>query len=587
MAFTLFFHLPLGAKSLEWIQRFNVPPDAAQALNLADGIGEMRLLAPQCGGAQSALVRYNGARLELFLDGVLIDEDWPIGTPQEGTLRDENNVAISAWRREERALSDDEIESLNDGAETIARRADELLGKETLSRQYWKPRGHNAWAGDAMLTWHDGRLHLLHLFDRRHHGSKWGAGAHQFAHHSTSDLKHWKSHLLAYPITRQSEASHGTGCMVVKDGVFHLFAQNLNARLGRENARINPPGVYLCTSEDGERFQEIGRVDGLPDGQVEPGIWRDENGLFHMAGLSFRATSRDLFHWEIADEKFLPPMGWPVSQTVSSCECCCWFEWNGWHYILRGRTGFWMARHHEGPFWEGGLATNKVAKPRWDVYDGLMVPQAAPFGENRRILCGWIDGGDWASVLVFRELIQHEDGTLGLTWPPETIPATAAPLEGISPSVSMENSSHSVPVPHSAWLLRAEVSPQGAAQFGISFGPHDNKSERCELRFEPQTRRVQWGTAQGEEAAPESNGVPSDGRDFAIHQVENIAAPFTLEVVAKPLPDGSVVLDACIARSRTLITRRKDLSIESLRFFARGGACQVQNIEVRFLKEHQ
>ena len=65
------------------------------------------------------------------------------------------------------------------------------------------------------------------------------------------------------------------------------------------------------------------------------------------------------------------------------------------------------------------------------------VAKTAGFANGRRIAAAWIpsrkDDKDNAREIfggnaVFRELIQHEDGTLGTKFPPEMIPATGASL---------------------------------------------------------------------------------------------------------------------------------------------------------------
>ena len=55
--------------------------------------------------------------------------------------------------------------------------------------QYWTPPGHNAWVGDVATLFHAGRYHVFYLYDRRHHRSKFGKGAHYFEHLSTADFK--------------------------------------------------------------------------------------------------------------------------------------------------------------------------------------------------------------------------------------------------------------------------------------------------------------------------------------------------------------------------------------------------------------
>ncbi len=355
--------------------------------------GLLRLGVPLAllgGGAQwEVVVRLDGPRIALIVDGILRDEEWPAGPWQRGS-------AVSA------ALA---VEFLTDVPE-----APTPLPPLTRS---WTPSGHNAWAGDVMLTADGDRLHLFWLADRRMHGSKFGCGAHSFAHASTADLQHWEHHPPAYPVSESWEASNGTGCTVVRRGVHHLFANVLSERLGVE-AR-HPNGPHLATSRDGVHYAKEGRVEGLPG---EPGIIRDEQGLWHAISVSrhsdgvwrsSRYESTDLRSWRLADPAFLPEPGWPTSRTVFSGECFNWFRWRQWYYILGGRTGFWRSPRMLGPY----RSANDADGPQWDVYDGLMVPQVAVW-KGRAILGGWLplNDRDWAGHLVFRELRQLPDGSL-------------------------------------------------------------------------------------------------------------------------------------------------------------------------------
>ena len=182
------------------------------------------------------VVRFRGPNLELFVDGVLMDEEWPHGELYEfrapfliGAGYENGKLKagfrgrmdqVALWNR---ALKDDEIVALAGGAEEVARRDREILGPPQTSMQYWKPRGYNAWAGDCMPFFHDGTFHLFYLFDRHHHHSKWSQGAHQYAHASSKDLVHWEHHPLAVPIVQQWECSMGTCDCIWNDGVYHMF----------------------------------------------------------------------------------------------------------------------------------------------------------------------------------------------------------------------------------------------------------------------------------------------------------------------------------------------------------------------------
>ena len=151
--------------------------------------------------------RFRGANLELFVDGVLVDEEWGYGPLhrfeppflvgaawEQGRLRSGFHGQVDYVALWDRPLSDAEIASLSGGATAATQRALEILGPERPLPHYWRPRGYNAYAGDCMLLWDGSRLHLFYLFDRRHHTSKWNLGAHQYAHLSTTDLMEWQRH---------------------------------------------------------------------------------------------------------------------------------------------------------------------------------------------------------------------------------------------------------------------------------------------------------------------------------------------------------------------------------------------------------
>ena len=89
-----------------------------------------------------------------------------------------------------------------------------------------------------------------------------------------------------------------------------------------------------------------------------------------------------------------------------------------------------MSRHKYGP-WE---------EPRHQALneDFSNVSKTAEFVDGRRIAAAWIpsrkDNKDnmreiFGGNAVFREVIQHDDGTLGTKFPPEMIPATGEPLK--------------------------------------------------------------------------------------------------------------------------------------------------------------
>lgn len=94
----------------------------------------LRLVAPlrvfRPGDTHDVVVSFTGAKLSLSLDGVLMDEEWPVGrvalpstdslSLAAGTLQ-----KVTLW---DRALSDQEIVQISGGEEQVAGREREILG---------------------------------------------------------------------------------------------------------------------------------------------------------------------------------------------------------------------------------------------------------------------------------------------------------------------------------------------------------------------------------------------------------------------------------------------------------------------------
>lgn len=224
------------------------------------------------------VVRGTGPKLELWLDGVLLDEEFPVGTTRPATaprffgaaqLADGSLQAgfrglmdhAALWQR---ALSEAEIVALSGGADWTRQRELAILGAPPEQMQYYRPRGHNSKAGDCFPLFHDGTYHLFYLILRRNMHSKWdgGHGGLEIFHASTRDLVQWKQHPVAVPISEQWEAWNGTGNTVFHAGKFWMFypTPDYDGQRG---------GIQLATSDDGEHFTKHPRHPYLLGGDCE------------------------------------------------------------------------------------------------------------------------------------------------------------------------------------------------------------------------------------------------------------------------------------------------------------------------------
>ncbi len=275
-----------------------VPPLLSDARN-----GVQRLMFPLQPAGPCAwhdiIVRGTGAKLQLWLDGILVDEEFPIGVTRPATaprffgaaMLDDGKVLggftglmdhAALWHR---ALSDAEIVALCGGPTEARKRELAMLGPLPQQMQYFRARGHNSKAGDCIPHFHDGTFHLFYLILRRNMHSKWdgGHGGLEIHHASTRDLAEWTHHPVAVPISEQWEAWQGTGGVVHHDGKFWMFYPT-------PDYDGNHGGIQLATSDDGEYFTKHEPHPFLPGGDCE--VFADpdpQTKRFHLlkAGKTF------------------------------------------------------------------------------------------------------------------------------------------------------------------------------------------------------------------------------------------------------------------------------------------------------------
>ena len=523
------------------------------------------------------ICRFDGAKLQLFVDGVWMDEGFPMGSLRQGNrepcligAESSNGAAKSGWRGLidhaaiwSRALSDAEIEALSGGAAEISTRRAQYLGA-VPSMQYFRP--HNQFnVGDTLPFFHDGTFHFYYLLDRGHHSAKGGQGAHQWAHTSSRDLVHWTGHPLAIPITHDQEGSICTGSVFFHAGVYHAFYAT----------RMIGKGEYLslATSTDGVHFTKTKPNPFLSPGPKyingfrDPHVFLDQRtGLFHLLvstllkeskrGCLAHYTSADMKQWREA-EPFLVEGG-------EVPECPDYFQWNGWYYLLlsNGQVAHYrMSKQPLGP-WE---------RPKVDMIDGAAarVLKTAAFTGNRRIGTASIWPRGYAGWAIFRELVQREDGTLGSRFVPEMIPATGEPavldLKPLGKGVSGDG--RAVGIVSAGEIGQALLSglpvngrirmriDAKAASIGLRLRTSGENGESHEVRLMLPQRKVSVAGGQ------------------SLADVDGLDRSFTLDIILK-----DNLLDLCIDEQRTLVNWVPLLSGNRLILFVEKGEASFTEI---------
>ncbi len=524
-------------------------------------------------GQHEVVLNFSGVRWTLYVDGELLDNDFPFGYPRW--------PAQSAWTLNPEFVRKAELYSppITPMTKSAPRKLDTV--------QYWTPPGHNAWVGDVATLFYGGRYHVFYLYDRRHHQSKFGKGAHYFEHISTADFKTWTEHEAATPLQEQWEC--------IGTGVPFVFNDKLCVSYGLHTTRVYPreattlPAQWDYLKKNGQSGSFLrASTPGFPAGSTyaestdggthfeksqimfhpceNPSVYIDPNGKLRMlanfgAKGMWESDSVD-GGWRCVNPDF-PPGG----------DCTFFFRWGRFDYILGGFTGLW-SKSADAP----DNAYEDLVRKGLDFYDGSNVPSIAKVKDGRFLMAAWIPIHGWAGNLVIRELVQLSDGRIGSKWMREITPAVKR-AKTLAPHIA---GSATFPVGDGSFMLTFDVQP-GATKNGklaISFLPESGMQHSCELQIDPGTLRAQFAPATesgfaDRQKSLREGGAPHQVGNYAIENLINVDKPFSVRVLVKATEKiGGSLVDTEIAGSRTMITYRPELSVHNL-------TCRTDNVEIQ------
>jgi hypothetical protein len=433
-----------------------------------------------------------------------------------------------------------------------------------------------------MVTCKDGEFHVFSLYDRLHHGAKWGLGAHQYGHFSSSDLKHWTHHPSAVPLERQWECAMGTGNVIYneKDGRWYAFYTDCGSRIQFFDKPQRGAWLFRSVSDDGIHFQK----DFKP---VQPGFDSDifyvpETGQFHLIAEGGRThfQSENLEEWTAVQ---VSEFRKTAERDNLSTICPDTLAWNGWYYFTTGSSRIYKSRNPLGP-WE------EIPK---NIFDGLFYSKMHAFKDGRALAAGWVGFPGWGGNIVVRELVQSPDGELGLKFVPELIPVSGEPIaftvaqqvgdvSGNSESLQIRAGSSLAyaavdDLPHDVRIhLRVRPS-ENVEVFGLCVCGDGDYAGGSELSFRPAEKHVQFGHPR-ESKLDERHPVAliMGGDTGAMPPVEGCDRPFSIDLIVKDR-----IVDVCIDNRRTFVARRSDLGGKRLFFFAERGGVLFEQIEIR------
>lgn len=328
-------------------------------------------------------------RIELYVNGALVDEEWPMGA---------------------------RLFQRGDGFETTSQIQTELYYPAEQEKQSvlgvfinaegWRPE-RNVFVGDCMPYVRGDEYHVLYLKDRHHHYSKWGMGAHQWEHISTKDFVQWSVHPMAVEITDPSEGSICTGSWIKQGGVEYLYYTV------RRGGTLAAP-ICRSLSCDGYHFEKdknFGFI--LPEKYNrararDPKIVKDSDGLFHMIittallaenkGCLAHFVSTDLENWQDTDKPIY------ISDDSTEPECPDYIFYKNKYYLIFSLNAKARYMVSDSPF------------DNWQVPKAPEIPCASvPKGavwKDKIVFAGYkgIDG--YAGTMTFKTATADEKGEL-------------------------------------------------------------------------------------------------------------------------------------------------------------------------------
>jgi hypothetical protein len=548
--------------------------------NMTIGIPLALLKKPE--GEHEIVLHFSGVNWTMYVDGELLDNDFPFGYPR---WADKISWKLVGSFVKNAAIYFPAIQP----EKQQAKRAHTSPGI-----QYWTPPGHNNWVGDVATISFQGRYHVFYLYDRRHHGSKFSC-AHYFEHISTKDFKTWTEHEAATPLEEQWECI-GTGVpFVFKDKLCLSYGLHTTRLYPREKTTLPAQWDYLNKNGRTGAFKRD-TTPGMPAGSTysvcedgiahfkkshimfhpceNPSVYTDPSGKLRLMA---NYQSNGIWESESVDGGWycihpgFPPGG----------DCTFFFRWGQFDYIIGGFTGLW-SKPADAPNW----AYEDIVRKGLDFYDGSNVPSITEITGGRFLMAAWIPINGWGGNLVIRELVQFPDGRIGSKWMREITPETGKP-EILAAQIG---ESTTLPAGGKSFLLTFKVQPVAArrCKFGISFLPEAGEHASCELQICLDDRRAQFGLGSldnfaAKEKSLREGGAPQGAGNYAIENLIGLDEPFTVRVIVKGCDKiGGSLVDAEIAGQRTMITYRPGLIVKKMAFRTEG--VELKNVQTAPLK---
>lgn len=328
-------------------------------------------------------------RIELYVNGILEDEEWPIG--------------VRFFEKDDEIISNIDV-SYHDYTEPPLKTQEVI---DTFQNaEGWRP-SEKVFVGDCMPYVKDGVYHVLYLKDRHHHCSKWNLGGHQWEHISTKDFVTWYIHPTAVPIEDAEEGSFCTGSWFEDNGKQYLFyTKRLRPGVPRSVHRSISVNGYNFTKDKDFSFTLSDKYN--TPSLRDPKVVKDNDGVYHMflttrlkqenRGCLAHYVSRDLENWEDSGKPIY------ISPDNTEPECPDYIEYNGRYYLI-------FSLHGKAQYLISDNAFDGWREPTNPSVPCESVPKGAVWN-GKIVFTGFKRIGGYAGDMTFKTAYADENGEL-------------------------------------------------------------------------------------------------------------------------------------------------------------------------------
>ncbi|MGY5354200.1 glycoside hydrolase domain-containing protein [Wenyingzhuangia sp. IMCC45467] len=384
----------------------------------------------------------------------------------------------------------------------------------------------SGYVGDIMPYYNDGKFNLFFLHDAKTKPA--GKGFHDIHNFETTDFTefNYKGRMIPYGASDEPDFGVGTGS-VVKVGetyYFYYTGHNGNTPFVQNNPRES---VLCATSTDLENWTKIDDFKiTAPAGYLDfdfrdPHVfYNEEDGKYWMLMSTQTAPARKAVVLLFTSDD-PATNNWTVQKPIYTTtpqenylmlECADIFKMGAYWYLIFSEN--WS--NHTGTHYRIANSPNGPwTTPALDRFDGsyLYAAKTASDG-NKRYLFGWTarkspenntGNKEWGGNIVTHEIIQNNDGTLGVKQP-ESI----APVYTNNATLTVENTIGTVTQNNNTFTLDGtsnnalvtfnslkksnhidfKIEMQSNGDFGVLLNHETESNTAFKIAFEPGFNRV-------------------------------------------------------------------------------------------------